>query len=60
MREHEGAPFFSMAHVEGKPLGDLIRGSQVAVNRICEIGIQLCDGYQAALKPTGLLDVKID
>lgn len=62
--EHKGGPFFSMALVEGRPVAEMIRGETVAINRACEIGMQLCDGLQAAhdkgivhrdIKPSNIL-----
>jgi len=62
--EHNGRPFFSMQVVEGQSLRDVIAGNDLTVDRILEIGIQVCEGLQAAhekgivhrdIKPSNIL-----
>ena len=62
--EHQGRPFFSMQHVEGQSLREIGAGKPMPIERILEIGIQICDGLQAAhekgithrdIKPSNIL-----
>jgi len=62
--EFQGRPFFSMQHVEGQSLKEVIAGKALPLDRIIEIGIQVCDGLQAAhekgithrdIKPSNIL-----
>jgi serine/threonine protein kinase/tetratricopeptide (TPR) repeat protein len=62
--EWQGRPFFSMQHVEGQSLKEVIAGKTLALDRIIEIGIQVCEGLQAAhekgithrdIKPSNIL-----
>jgi len=62
--EFQGRPFFSMQHVEGQSLKDVIAGKALRLDRILEIGIQVCEGLQAAhekgithrdIKPSNIL-----
>ncbi len=62
--EFQGRPFFSMQHVEGQSLKDVIAGKMLPIERIIDIGIQICDGLQAAhekgithrdIKPSNIL-----
>jgi serine/threonine protein kinase/tetratricopeptide (TPR) repeat protein len=62
--EYQGRPFFSMQHVEGQSLKEVIAGKTLTLDRILEIGIQVCDGLQAAhekgithrdIKPSNIL-----
>jgi TolB-like protein/Tfp pilus assembly protein PilF/predicted Ser/Thr protein kinase len=62
--EFQGRPFFSMQHVEGQSLKEVIAGKALPLNRILEIGIQICEGLQAAhengithrdIKPSNIL-----
>ncbi|PWB74348.1 hypothetical protein C3F09_04080 [candidate division GN15 bacterium] len=62
--EFQGRPFFSMQHVEGQSLKEVIAGKTLPLERILEIGIQVCDGLQAAhekgvthrdIKPSNIL-----
>jgi len=62
--EHRGRPFFSMQHVEGPSLRQVALGEIVPLERILEIGIQVCDGLHAAhesgithrdIKPSNIL-----
>jgi len=62
--EHRGRPFFSMQHVEGQSLRQVAMGEIVPLERILEIGIQVCDGLHAAhesgithrdIKPSNIL-----
>ena len=46
--EHQGRPFFSMQNVEGQSLKEVIAGKTLPLERIIDIGIQICDGLQAA------------
>jgi len=62
--EFQGRPFFSMQHVEGQSLKEVLSGKTLPLDRILEIGIQVCDGLQAAhesgithrdIKPSNIL-----
>ncbi|MCX6830236.1 MAG: protein kinase [candidate division Zixibacteria bacterium] len=62
--ESQGRPFFSMQHVEGQSLKEILTGKSPPLDRILEIGIQICDGLQAAhengithrdIKPSNIL-----
>jgi WD40 repeat protein len=62
--EYNGRPFFSMQHVEGLTLKDVIAGKPLSMDRIIEIGSQVCEGLQAAhekgithrdIKPSNIL-----
>jgi TolB-like protein/Flp pilus assembly protein TadD/predicted Ser/Thr protein kinase len=62
--EFQGRPFFSMQHVEGQSLREVGAGKPLPLERIIEIGIQVCDGLQAAhdkgithrdIKPSNIL-----
>jgi serine/threonine protein kinase/tetratricopeptide (TPR) repeat protein len=46
--EYQGRPFYSMQVVEGQSLRDIIAGKDLPIDRILEIGIQVCEGLQAA------------
>jgi serine/threonine protein kinase/tetratricopeptide (TPR) repeat protein len=62
--EHAGRPFFAMAHVEGRSLRDYHTEEKLSIDRIIELGIQICEGLQAAhdkgithrdIKPSNIL-----
>jgi len=62
--DFQGRPFFSMQHVEGQSLKEVIAGKTLSLERIIEIGIQVCEGLQAAhekgithrdIKPSNIL-----
>ncbi|HKK21632.1 MAG TPA: protein kinase [candidate division Zixibacteria bacterium] len=62
--DHQGDPFFSMVHVEGRSLRDIIRSESHEIGWICDIAIQLCEGLRAAhekgivhrdIKPSNIL-----
>ncbi|HVP07781.1 MAG TPA: protein kinase [Candidatus Acidoferrum sp.] len=62
--EFQGRPYFSMQHVQGQPLTSMIAAKALSLNRIVDIGIQICDGLQAAhdlgithrdIKPSNIL-----
>ncbi|MCX6836165.1 MAG: serine/threonine-protein kinase, partial [candidate division Zixibacteria bacterium] len=62
--EFQERPFFSMQHVEGQTLKEVLSGKALPLDRILEIGIQVCDGLQAAhekgithrdIKPSNIL-----
>jgi len=62
--EYQGRPFFSMQHIEGQSLKEVISDRSVPIDRVLEIGIQVCDGLQAAhekgithrdIKPSNIL-----
>ncbi|PWB74350.1 hypothetical protein C3F09_04090 [candidate division GN15 bacterium] len=62
--EFQGRPFFSMQHVEGQSLKEVIAGRTLLLERIINLGIQICDGLQAAhekgithrdIKPSNIL-----
>jgi serine/threonine protein kinase len=62
--DFNGRPFFAMEHVDGMTLKDVIDGKPLPMDRIIEIGIQVCEGLQAAhekgithrdIKPSNIL-----
>ena len=62
--EFQGRPLFSMQHVEGQSLKGVLSGKALSLDRILEIGIQVCEGLQAAhekgithrdIKPSNIL-----
>jgi len=46
--DFQGRPFYAMQIVEGQSLKDVIAGKDLSIDRILEIGIQVCEGLQAA------------
>ena len=62
--EFQDRPFYAMQIVEGRSLKEVIAGKELSVDRTLEIGIQLCEGLQAAhdkgvvhrdIKPSNIL-----
>ncbi|MEA2031566.1 MAG: serine/threonine-protein kinase [candidate division Zixibacteria bacterium] len=62
--EFQGRPFYAMQVVEGQSLREVIAGKDLPIDRILEIGIQVCEGLQAAhdkgiihrdIKPSNIL-----
>jgi len=62
--EYQGRPYFAMAHVEGQSLKEFSPGKELSVDQILELGIQICEGLQAAhdkgithrdIKPSNIL-----
>jgi serine/threonine protein kinase/Tfp pilus assembly protein PilF len=62
--EYQGRPYFSMQHVEGQSLKEVLADRALSLDRILEIGIQVCQGLQAAhergithrdIKPSNIL-----
>jgi serine/threonine protein kinase/Flp pilus assembly protein TadD len=62
--EFQGRPFFSMQHVVGQTLKEVLSGKTLPLDRILEISIQVCDGLQVAhesgithrdIKPSNIL-----
>jgi serine/threonine protein kinase len=62
--EHHGRPFFAMGHVEGRTLREYSEGKDLPIEQILELGIQICEGLQAAhgrgvthrdIKPSNIL-----
>jgi serine/threonine protein kinase/tetratricopeptide (TPR) repeat protein len=62
--EYRGRPFYAMQVVEGQSLKDVMAGKDLPLDRILEIGIQVCEGLQAAhdkgiihrdIKPSNML-----
>jgi Tol biopolymer transport system component/predicted Ser/Thr protein kinase len=62
--EFQDRPFYAMQIVEGQSLKDVIAGKDLPIDRILEIGIQACEGLQAAhekgiihrdIKPSNIL-----
>jgi len=46
--EYEGRPFFVMEYIHGTDLRTLINRGKVPLDRVISIGMQACDGLQAA------------
>jgi serine/threonine protein kinase/Flp pilus assembly protein TadD len=64
VKEYQGRPFFAMAHVEGQSLREYAAGRELSADDVIELGIQLCEGLQAAhdngvthrdIKPSNIL-----
>jgi len=62
--EHRGRPYLAMEHVEGQSLQDIVAGKDLSVDRILELGIQICEGLNEAhekgvihrdIKPSNIL-----
>ncbi|MFW9817428.1 MAG: serine/threonine protein kinase, partial [Candidatus Thorarchaeota archaeon] len=62
--EYNGRPYFAMAHVEGQSLKEYSSGKELSIEHILELGIQICEGLQAAhdkgithrdIKPSNIL-----
>jgi len=62
--EFQGRPFFAMQHVEGQSLKEILAGKTLALDRILQIAIQICEGLQEAhekevihrdIKPSNIL-----
>ncbi len=62
--EFQGRPFFSMQLIEGHTLRDLIKSTEIPVERIVDIAIQVCEGLHKAhqagiihrdIKPSNIL-----
>ena len=62
--EFQGRPFFSMQHVEGQSLKEVLSSETLQMDRILEIAFQICDGLRAAheqgithrdIKPSNIL-----
>ncbi len=62
--EFRGRPFYAMQVVEGQSLKDVIAGSDLPIDRVLDIAIQICEGLQAAhdkgiihrdIKPSNIL-----
>ena len=62
--EFQGRPFYAMQIVEGQSLKDVIAGKDLPIDCLLEIGIQVCEGLQAAhdkgiihrdIKPSNIL-----
>ncbi|MDH4158058.1 MAG: tetratricopeptide repeat protein, partial [candidate division Zixibacteria bacterium] len=46
--EHQGRPFFAMEYIEGLSLRDYASRKELSIGQILEIGVQVCEGLQAA------------
>ena len=62
--EYQDRPFFAMQHVEGRSLKEYTSGKELTINKILELGIQICEGLNAAhekgvihrdIKPSNIL-----
>jgi serine/threonine protein kinase/tetratricopeptide (TPR) repeat protein len=62
--EHRGRPYLAMEHVEGQSLRDIVAGKDLSIDRILELGIQVCEGLIEAhekgvthrdIKPSNIL-----
>ncbi|MBU8933956.1 MAG: protein kinase [candidate division Zixibacteria bacterium] len=46
--EHNGRPFFAMEHVEGQSVREFSSDEDLPIERILDLGIQICEGLQDA------------
>jgi TolB-like protein/Tfp pilus assembly protein PilF/predicted Ser/Thr protein kinase len=62
--EYSGRPFFAMQHIEGQSLKECAASKEITIEDTIELGIQLCEGLQAAhdkgithrdIKPSNIL-----
>ena len=62
--EYQNRPFFAMQHIEGQSLREYISGKELTIEKILELGIQICEGLNAAhdkgvihrdIKPSNIL-----
>jgi len=62
--EYQGRPFFAMEHVEGRSLREFSAAGDLPIERILELGIQICEGLHDAhekgvthrdIKPSNIL-----
>ncbi len=62
--EHGGRQFYAMEHVDGCPLGDLIKKEKLTFEQIIDLSIQICEGLLEAhncgiihrdIKPSNIL-----
>ncbi len=62
--EYQGRPYYAMQVVEGQSLKEVIAAKDLPIDQVLEIGIQACEGLQAAhdkgiihrdIKPSNLL-----
>jgi eukaryotic-like serine/threonine-protein kinase len=45
----DGSTYFVMEYLEGKSLSQIVdTGSRIPIDRICHVGLQICDGLSAA------------
>jgi serine/threonine protein kinase/Tfp pilus assembly protein PilF len=62
--DYRGRPYFVMEHVEGRSLREFSEDKDLSIEQILELGIQICEGLQAAhekgvthrdIKPSNIL-----
>jgi serine/threonine-protein kinase len=46
--EYQGRPYFAMAHIEGRTLGDVIRQGKITTRQAIELAMQICEGLHEA------------
>jgi len=46
--EYDGRPYFAMEHIEGMPLGDLIKSSDLSIENTLDLAIQILEGLSKA------------
>lgn len=46
--EHQGRPYFAMAHIEGQSLRDVIKEGKLGINDTIDLALQVCEGMQEA------------
>ncbi len=62
--EHQGRPYFSMEHIEGRTLKECLRDRKMGLEEILNFAVQMCEGLHAAheagithrdIKPTNII-----
>jgi serine/threonine protein kinase/dipeptidyl aminopeptidase/acylaminoacyl peptidase len=48
INEHDGQLFIAMEYVEGKTLSEIVQAETLAIKKVLDIAIQVCDGLAAA------------
>jgi len=46
--EHQGRPYFAMAHIEGQSLRDVIKEGKLSTSDAIDLSMQICEGLQEA------------
>ena len=46
--DYQGRPYFSMEHIEGRALGDVIKKNELSISEIIDLAIGICEGLNKA------------